>query len=247
MHPYTVLTQAHRALTTILTPRTWGYLTYNPHNTNHWTSNKAIWRYPGDDDSILAEIEEFYHSRQLTARVEADRAVVNAATLQARGWEGDWSRYRIMHWPYVPQPHPTPPAGFTLNTATPDDVVELAQAAEDGTDWGYDWKITSLRYLLSHPTVTYYVARDSDTIAALLATFQHDGVALVDDVATRPAYRQRGLAAALLALAQAESPCDLYLEVEADNAQRIYERADFRVVATTEQGDWIKPLSSEVS
>jgi ribosomal protein S18 acetylase RimI-like enzyme len=85
-----------------------------------------------------------------------------------------------------------------------------------------------------------FVARSDGSVAAVAAMHTFGSAALVDDVATLPQQRRRGAATAavrgLMEEAQNRQASELFLfAAEHGDAQRIYERLGFRVIAVSAQ------------
>jgi len=85
-----------------------------------------------------------------------------------------------------------------------------------------------------------FIARSDASVAAVATVHAFGSAALVDDVATLPQQRRRGAATAalrgLMNAARAQQGSELFLfTAEHGDAQRIYERLGFRVVAVSAQ------------
>ena len=91
----------------------------------------------------------------------------------------------------------------------------------------------------------WYVARVDGVVAASLAVCDGDAAGLINNVATVPRFRARGLAGALVAQAQREAPGPLLLEVEEDTAERVYRRAGFEVRGELRSAMyWLEPSAA---
>ena len=92
-----------------------------------------------------------------------------------------------------------------------------------------------LERLVPNPASHYYLARVDNVPVAVAALHEGEGCSLVQEVATRPTHRRRGLATALITWLQRRATTPLLLQVSNPEAERIYTRAGFRVWGELEQ------------
>ena len=211
--------------------RPYGLLFYNEDNPGHHTANSARRIRADDPEAVIEQIIAFYRVRRLRPRIKVNdgsEPADLAARLEARGFVVEPSAPRVMQSAPRSSPY-TPPAPITVRRALAADRPTIVHIGSEGTAGpDNDWYARKLRYLLPQPAVRYYLASFDGEPASTACVFQGTGVALIEDVATLPAYRERGLATALIARIQAEATTPLLLEVEAENAARLYARAGFR-------------------
>jgi GNAT superfamily N-acetyltransferase len=215
--------------------RPWGLLLYNLENPHYYEANGARYIRTDNPEATIAEIIQFYRTRRLTPRVIVDRATEPSdfrQRLEAHGFESSKHNFRIMRWQGEPLAAPVLPAGAEIVQAGQEHVEAIVTIEAEDAPWsGSDWLRRRTRTLLAAPSVRYYIAWVDGEPAATAMCFQTATAGLVESVATRPAYRRRGLASALIARIQAETCTPLLLDVEEANAERIYVRRGFVVVA----------------
>ncbi len=219
--------------------RAWGLLYANPANPHHHDSNTARRIRAEQPEAAITELTAFYRDRGLTPRAKVDNLTVPhdlVARLEAHGYLASTAVLRIMTWAGTPPAPPQLPPDVTIVRAGPEHLVEVTgvQAAGFGTA-DSSWIAGFLRIELAHPAVRCYLAYVDGVPAASLSAFDAQPISLISNVATVPALRGRGLATALVALAQAESTGLLLLEVVEPNAERIYGRAGFEVRGELQQ------------
>lgn len=211
--------------------RAWGLLYANPANPDHHDSNSARCIRAEQPDEAITQLTAFYRGLGLTPRAKVDDLTVPhdfVVRLAARGYISIATVLRVMTWAGTPPARPSLPAGMSIIRAGPEDLVEAARVQAEGfgtVDNG--WIAGFLRVELSHPAVRCYLAYVDGVAVASLSAFDAQPISLVSNVTTVPDFRGRGLATALVTLAQAESSGPLLLEVVEENAERIYRRAGF--------------------
>lgn len=218
-----------------VTHRPWGDLCHNPDNANHHDANSArVQRIaPRHAEAVIDEIIAFYRARGLVPRAKLTNLTEPAdmtARFQARGFHIATEMLRVMAWegPVVAAPPVLP--GITIAPAGPGDLAALVQVFAEANGYAEDpaWVRGMISQGLAHPALTYYLAKsDAEPVACLLVGRMTD-VGLVENVSTRPGFRGRGVAAALVAHAQAAATGPLALYVAQDSAWRIYARAGFQ-------------------
>lgn len=217
--------------------RPWGLLLYNLENPDYYEANGARYVRCTEDnaDAVIEEIVRFYRTRRLTPRVDVDpqtEPIDFRQRLEAVGFESTFNQYRVMLWQEETATPPDLPAGVKLAVATPYDVEAIVQIGADDSPWsGTEWLRRRTRTLLAKPSVRYYVVWVDGVPAATAMCFWTDKLRFVESVATRPAYRRRGLASAIIQQMQADTSTPLMLDVETDNAERVYARQGFAVMA----------------
>ena len=226
--------------------RAWGLLFANPANPDHHDSNTARRIRAEQPGVAIAELTAFYRDRGLTPRAKVDNLTVPhdfGARLEAHGYLASAALLRIMTWAGIPPSPPHLPQHVAIVRAGPGHLAEVTHVQAEGfgtADSG--WIAGFLGVELAHPAVRCYLAYVDGVPAASLSVFTGDQlpISLISNVATVPAFRGRGLATALVALAQAESTGSLLLEVVEQNAERIYQRAGFAVRGELQQtGCWL--------
>lgn len=216
--------------------RPWGLLLYNLENPDYHEANGARYvRCQADESAaVIDEIVRFYRTRRLTPRVDVDpqtEPVDFRQRLEASGFESTPSEYRVMRWQGDAPPPPELPAGVKLAVATPYDIEAVVQIEADDSPWaGTEWLRRRTKTLMAKSSVRYYVIWVDGVPAATAMCFWTDKLGFVESVATRPAYRRRGLASAIIQRMQMDTPTPLMLDVEAENAERVYARRGFAVV-----------------
>jgi GNAT superfamily N-acetyltransferase len=211
--------------------RPWGLLFYNPANPQHYDSNTARQIRTGAPDAVIVELIAFYEAHDLNPRVKCDPLTEPAdfaARLRAYGFRTTDEVNRLMVWEGAPRPEPALAAGVAVERGTLADLAEIARVQAEGFENDSDaWIRGFLLRELVHPAVHWYVARVDGVAAAAVALFLDEASGLIVNVATVPAYRERGLATALIARAQSVARRPLLLEVVEANAERVYRRAGF--------------------
>jgi GNAT superfamily N-acetyltransferase len=134
------------------------------------------------------------------------------------------------------------PATLPIRLLSPDDVLATATVAWQLGDRHDDVYRSFLqrraawhRELVGRGLARFYGAFDGTTLVASLGIVRVLDVGRYQDVQTLPAYRRRGLARALLALAAREARVERVVIVAepASDAARLYTRAGFRRIELT--------------
>jgi ribosomal protein S18 acetylase RimI-like enzyme len=135
------------------------------------------------------------------------------------------------------------PAALPIRTLEPDEVLatgELAYAVGDRHDEAYrafyERRAAHHRNLVTRGLAVFHGAFDGAQLVASLGLVQLGGLARYQDVQTLPAYRGRGLATALLAIAAAGSDPSARLVImpaPGGTGERVYVRAGFHVAERT--------------
>jgi GNAT superfamily N-acetyltransferase len=215
--------------------RPWGLLLYNTENPNYYEANGARYIRTDDPDGTIKEIIAFYRSRRLTPRVIADQATEPAnfhTHLEDHGFECSHVNFHIMTWQGERPSLPTLPDGVTIRRATLADVEPIVAIEADDAPWSsFEWLRRRTQTLLAAPSVHYYIAWVEDQPAATAMCFQTEERGLIEGVVTRPPFRRRGLASAIIQQIQFDSGTPLLLEVDDDGAERIYARCGFVLAA----------------
>jgi N-acetylglutamate synthase-like GNAT family acetyltransferase len=226
---------AFLGLYTHVRKRPWGLLLYNTENPTYYEANGARHIRTDDPDAVIEEIVRFYHTRRLTPRVIVDQAAQPAdfhTRLEAHGFECDQNNYRIMVWQGDRPPPTTLPEGAQIRRATLEEVEAIVTIEAEDSPWsGTDWLRRRTQTLLAAPSVRYFIAWVDGQPAATAMCFQTEEAGLIESVATRPAFRRRGLASAIIQQIQSDSRVPLFLDVEDEGAERIYARRGFVLAA----------------
>ncbi|AKJ00185.1 acetyltransferase (GNAT) family protein [Archangium gephyra] len=238
------LTLARRFAT--VESRPWGYFVHEVGNPGHWDANTARWLRAEAPEAALEDMVSLYRARGLAPRVRVDDLSAPGDVverLEARGFQTDSQVMRLMHWaPGSSRPLPVLFSGVTLEVAGPEMIASLVeiQAGADGWE-GRDWRVRYLERLVPSSASHYYLARVDGVPAAMAALHEGEGCALVQEVATSPRHRRRGLATALITWLQRRATVPLFLQVSNPEAERIYARAGFRVWGELEQVTCVLP------
>jgi GNAT superfamily N-acetyltransferase len=192
----------------------------------------------------LDRIEEFYRSRNLPVEIElcplADHALMEL--LNKRGY----SLQRFLNMLARPLIHaeathlPTP--SIHITTIGSGEAELWAQAAaHSGVGLSMlprdHWALTLSRVTAHRPDVTCFMAWIENKPAGTAALLTRDGVATLFSASTLPAFRKRGVQAALIRArlaAAAAVGCDLatMMAVPGNESQRNMQRLGFQVVYT---------------
>ncbi len=181
------------------------------------------------------------------------RAAVRTATLTAdaaatdlvdfRGFVPVRRFYRMLIDLDAPPPEPALPGGFEVSTfAAGDEAILHAVIEEAFADhWDHhardldDWQRTVFGQSWWDPSLVHLIRTDGETVAAAINAIRF-GMGWIGTLGTRPAWRGRGLARALLLTAfgklYARGERRIGLAVDAGNetgATHLYERAGMRV------------------
>lgn len=224
--------------------RPWGVLLTNLDNPTYYEANGARQIRTPDPESTISEIVRFYRTRRLVPRAIVDEASEPSdlvARFEDHGFEAGESHFRILGWEDAPPPAPTPPAGMHFTLAGRRDLDALVAIQAEDDPWSRpEWLRRRTRELLGARAVRFYLAWQSETPVAMAMYFQGKGRGLIESVATRPAYRRRGLASALVRQIQADAPTSILLEVEDEAVERLYTKLGFTVqAAATEWQCWL--------
>lgn len=238
------LTLARRFAT--VESRPWGYFVHEVGNPNHWDANTARWLRAEAPEAAIEEVVAGYRARGLVPRVRLDDLSVPGDAVErlvARGFQKDAQVLRLMHWaPGSSRPLPVLLSGVSLEVAGPETLTFLAEIQADANGWeGRDWLVRYLERLIPSPASHYYLARVDGVPAAMAALQEGKGSALVQEVATSPRHRRRGLATALITWLQRRATVPLFLQVSNPEAERIYARAGFQVWGESEQVTCVLP------
>jgi GNAT superfamily N-acetyltransferase len=232
------LTLARRFAT--VESRPWGYFVHEVGNPDHWDANTARWLRTQELEATIEEVVALYRAKGLVPRVRLDDSSAPGDAVErlvARGFQKESQRLRLMHWaPEPSRPLPVLFSGVTLEVAGPELIRSLAEILGGANAWeGREWMVRYLERLVPSPASHYYLARVDGEPAAMAALYEGEGCALVQDVATRPKYRRRGLSTALITWLQRRATVPLFLQVSNPEAERIYARAGFQVWGELEQ------------
>jgi len=145
----------------------------------------------------------------------------------------------------VTAPPPPSGTGIVLRALEPDQVLELADLAwaiGDRHDETYrsflDRRARWHKTLVERGMATFWGAFDGTAIVASLGLVRFGDVARYQDVQTTVAYRKRGLASALLAIAARDAFSRgvervVIVALAGSEGERVYTRAGFKVVERT--------------
>ncbi|WPB75954.1 GNAT family N-acetyltransferase [Archangium violaceum] len=238
------LTLARRFAT--VEARPWGYFVHEVGNPGHWDANTARWLRAEEPEAAIEDVVALYRARGLVPRVRVDDLSAPGDVVErlvARGFQKDAQEMRLMYWGLgASRPLPVLFSGVTLEVAGPETLASLAEIQAGADGWaGLDWRVRYLERLVRGSASHYYLARVDGVPAAVAALHEGEGCALVQEVATSPRYRRRGLATALITWIQRRAMVPLFLQVSNPEAERIYARAGFRVWGELEQVTCVLP------
>jgi ribosomal protein S18 acetylase RimI-like enzyme len=155
--------------------------------------------------------------------------------LQAAGFQA-WSGGDSDLMLYVGPDNERPSEHTTIQVRTPQDKGEWADVLDAPDHLPPDAVLQRLYLLeLADCRITGYLARVDGRAVAACDLFSSEGLGRIEAVRTHPAYRGRGLAAAVIRHAMADSIAQgnqltyIYAEPQSD-AQRLYTRLGFRTV-----------------
>jgi N-acetylglutamate synthase-like GNAT family acetyltransferase len=224
--------------------RPWGVLLYNAENPGYYEANGARQIRTENPDSVIGQIVRFYQTRGFTPRVLVDEDTKPADLvkwLEAHGFESAQNEFRILTWQAHASGRPAAPVEVKITVATRQDLDALVAIQLEDDPWARpEWLHRRTRSLLSAKTIRYYIAWQEEIAVATAMLFQGNDAGLIEGVVTRPDYRRRGLASALIQKIQSETTKPLLLEVEDDAVERLYTRLGFEIAAeATESQCWL--------
>ncbi|MCJ7750689.1 MAG: GNAT family N-acetyltransferase [Armatimonadetes bacterium] len=227
--------------------RPWGAIGLNVHNPDSHDSNHAyIDRQVDASDlvEILRHVATFYGTKGIGPRVRY-HIPPNSEGLeehaQAVGWsvhiEGETWRAWPMEDGYETAPEVT---GLTLSLAGSGEREELLAVCNEGLEESAAHRHARVwTALLASDAVDSLIARVEGEPAAELACVWRDGWGSIEHVETRESHRRRGVCTAMIrfmqAVAVSRGENGLYLYDTIYNADRIYAREGFRLVARPHQ------------
>jgi len=189
--------------------------------------------------AIAQEIIAFYRALDATPVAFVDTLATPQdliACLQKAGfqpWVDGDSDLMLYVGPDIEQPS----VHATMRAQTPQDKGTWATISAAPENAPPDIMLQRLYLLeIADPRVTGYLARIDGRAVAACDLFSSDGLGRIEAVRTLPSYRRRGLAAAVIrhaladSLAQGNQLTYLFAEPGGD-AQRLYTRLGFRTVA----------------
>jgi hypothetical protein len=228
-------------------PRPWGVMGLNTDNPHSHDSNHAYISQRVDAEAleeILAEVDEFYAAAGLEARARY-HAPPNELALEevARDlrWSSNVEEERLRAWPSG-DPHGALPEveGLTLSVVGASDLEDILRVHNEGVEEATAFRTLGVwRGLTASADVECLLARIEGEPAGALCSAWRDGWGQIEGVETRARFRRRGICTAMLRFMQARAvergARGLYLYDTIDNADRIYAREGFRLVARPSQ------------
>ena len=222
--------------------RPWGLLFYNRANPTYYEANGARLIRTHDPDAAIEDIISFYQRRRLTPRVildERTRPADMQNRLLERGFECGRSHFHIMVWTATqagPDATHKPDAAVRITRATQRDLPHLVAIQAEDDPWARpEWLHERAQALLAAGPVQIYLAWIGSVPASTALVYLGDDAGLVESVVTRPSYRGRGLASALIRQIQADAQRPLLLDVEEEDLLSFYTHLGFSTVATSEE------------
>jgi len=228
-------------------PRPWGVIGLNTANPHSHDSNHAYISRRLDADAfgtILAEVDEFYAAAGIEPRARhhvPPNELALEEVARALGWSSNVEEERWRAWP-VGDPFGAPPdiEGLTLSVVGASDLEEILRVHNEEVE-----EATALRTrgvwqgLAESANVECLLARVENEPAGAMCCVWSDGWGQIEGVETRVSFRRRGICTAMLRFMQARAvergTNGLYLCDTIDNADRIYAREGFRLVARPSQ------------
>ena len=221
----------------------WGVTGLNVHNSESHDSNHAYIDRQVDASELVAVLRHVaiaYGTEGIEPRVRY-HIPPNSEGLeehaQAAGWDVHTEGETWRAWP-MEDGHETAPevTGLALSLASRNEREELLAVCNEGVD-----ESTAHRHegvwtaLLESDATDCLIASVEGNPAAELACVWRDGWGSIEHVATREAYRRRGVCTAMIrfmqAVAASRGEKGLYLYDTSDNADRIYAREGFRLIS----------------
>jgi ribosomal protein S18 acetylase RimI-like enzyme len=191
----------------------------------------------GPDADATTRLTEYYRTRGFPPRVNFVEALAPAgleAALLAAGYE-HVEREHVM---FQDEPvEPALPAGLTLGEAREEDMADFSRILQVSFGMAAgpepEWRPRQVERMRA-AGVHHLAAWLDGQLAGVTNLHARYGLAHITAVATDPAYRRRGVAAALTAYAarvgRAEGAQFAALEVATPEAERVYARLGFRRV-----------------
>ncbi len=233
--------------------RPWGLILHNRDNPDNHDANSARGVDTAEAVAVIDEVVAFYRALGITPRVKVDRRtrpLDMVDRLRVRGFQAAGTGGTAMVW-RPGDPRPLAPPGVCLRAATAADIRALALIRAEAFGYSTGWIEKQVGYQMADPFTRYHLALVDGEPAACVSAYAPGpaanavasppgsvwaaetppippGAAIVNDVATRPAFQRRGVASALIARVQAEASGPVLLFAAAENAERLYRRAGFR-------------------
>jgi GNAT superfamily N-acetyltransferase len=228
-------------------PRPWGAIGLNTANPHSHDSNHAYISRRVDADAfaaILAEVDEFYTAAGIEPRARYhvppnDLALEDVA--RALGWSSNVEEERWRAWP-VDDPHSAPPdiEGLTLSLVGASELEDILRVQNEGADERPAQRRRRVWLAqVADDNIECLLARLGVEPVAGLSCVWREQWGSIEHVQTRAPFRRRGICTAMLRFLQARAAergaKGLYLYDTIDNADRIYAREGFRLVARPSQ------------
>lgn len=175
-----------------------------------WGLNTAVVLGPvPPPERVFALADEFFAGceRPYNVRVEAGAEHSVEQELRARGWRVQ-QEMPVMVLPRIPAP-PPPPAGLVIRPVTDEaglsDYLAKKDPASPPSEWdGIDAALNPSVAVALDPEIALFVGYVDGKPVATAALYRVGDIAEIGAVATAPAYRRRGIGAALTWAAVAE-------------------------------------------
>ena len=228
-------------------PRPWGAIGLNTANPHSHDSNHAYVSHETDAaefTAILAEAEGFYAGTGLEPRVRyhvPPNELGLEGVARALGWSSNVEEEGWRAWPAGDSSAALPDIeGLTLSVVGVSDLEDILRVHNEGVEEATALRTRGVwRGLAESANVECLLARIEGEPAGAFCCVWSDGWAQVEGVETRAAFRRRGICTAMLRFMQAravqQGAQGLYLCDTIDNADRIYAREGFRLVARPSQ------------
>jgi len=221
----------------------WGVIGLSGHNPDSHDSNHAYIDRQVDAvelAEILRHAAAYYGTKGIGPRVRY-HIPPNSEGLEesarAAGWSVHIEQETWRVWPTDDGRETAPEVpGLALSLARCHEHKELLAVRNEGVDESTAYRRTGVwTSLLKSDATDCLIARVEGEPAGGLACVWRDAWGSIEQVATREAYRRRGVCTAMIrfmqALAASRGERGLYLYDTIDNADRIYAREGFRLVA----------------
>jgi len=241
------LQRAYYAAISTWESRPWGMVGLNATNPHSHDSNHAYISRQVDAEAfraILMEVQEFYAGTGIEPRTRyhaPPNELALSETARALGWTSNVEEERWRAWS-AGDPCAGPPEieGLALSVVGRSELEDILIVQNEGADGPTAERRRQvwLRQVASPSVQCVLACLDGEPVAGLSCVWSEKWGS-VEHVQTRERFRRRGICTAMLRFVQARAAergvKGLYLYDTIDNADRIYAREGFRLVARPSQ------------
>lgn len=227
--------------------RPWGIIGLNTANPHSHDSNHAYISRRIDADTlgeILTEVSEFYAETRIEPRARyhvPPNELAFEEMARELGWRSNVEEERWRAWPAGDPFRALPEIeGLTLSVVGYTEVEDILVVHNEGAEESTAFRTRGVwQGLTASANVECLLARIEGEPAGALCSAWRDGWGQIEGVETRARFRRRGICTAMLRFMQTEAvergAHGLYLCDTIDNADRVYAREGFRLVARPSQ------------